>query len=88
MILLKKPFAEKEESKFYRLLNGEWNFRYFESENDIPKIIEEWDKVPVPSCWQLLGYENLAMKKARNISLFISKVREAMTTLIYCIVAL
>lgn len=49
----------KEESKFYRLLNGEWNFKYFESEFDIPEKIENWDKIPVPSCWQLYGYDKI-----------------------------
>lgn len=42
----------------YTLLNGEWDFAYFSSDNDIPEKIEKWDKIPVPSCWQLFGYEN------------------------------
>lgn len=42
----------------YHLLNGEWNFAYFERDIDVPEKIEKWDKIPVPSCWQLLGYEN------------------------------
>lgn len=41
----------RKESKFYHLLNGEWNFRYFESEIDIPDQTEEWDTILVPSCW-------------------------------------
>lgn len=39
-------------------LNGEWNFAYFERDIDVPENIEEWDKIPVPSCWQLHGYDN------------------------------
>jgi len=42
----------------YILLNGEWDFAFFENYLDIPENIEKWDKIPVPSCWQLHGYEN------------------------------
>lgn len=49
----------REESEFYRLLNGEWNFRYFESEYDVPNKIDKWDTIPVPSCWQIYGYDQI-----------------------------
>ena len=49
--------GNKEESAYYRLLNGEWEFRYFERDIDCPEQIEEWDRVMVPSCWQMTGYE-------------------------------
>ncbi len=42
----------------YMLLNGEWRFAYFSRDIDVPEKIEKWDTVPVPSCWQALGYEN------------------------------
>jgi len=42
----------------YKLLNGEWRFAYFSRDIDVPENIEKWDTVPVPSCWQALGYEN------------------------------
>ena len=42
----------------YHLLNGEWNFAYFDRDIDVPEKIEKWDKIPVPSCWQIHGYEN------------------------------
>ncbi len=42
----------------YILLNGEWDFAYFERDIDVPEKIEKWNKIPVPSCWQLQGYEN------------------------------
>ncbi len=42
----------------YMLLNGEWNFAYFDRDIDVPKKIESWDTIPVPSCWQLQGYDN------------------------------
>ncbi len=51
--------GDKRDSKFYHLLNGEWNFKYFESEYDVPETITEWDKLPVPSCWQLYGYDQI-----------------------------
>ena len=42
----------------YLLLNGKWNFAYFERDIDVPEKIEKWDTIEVPSCWQILGYEN------------------------------
>lgn len=41
----------------YLNLNGEWNFAFFEN-GDKVKEVENWDKITVPSCWQLKGYEN------------------------------
>lgn len=39
-------------------LNGVWNFAYFEN-GDAAQIPEHFsDNVTVPSCWQMLGYEN------------------------------
>ena len=38
-------------------LNGIWDFQFFEN-GDAAQIGEEWDKIDVPSCWQLRGYEN------------------------------
>ena len=42
----------------YHLLNGDWKFAYFSRDIDVPEEIEVWDTIPVPSCWQILGYEN------------------------------
>ena len=42
----------------YKLLNGEWRFAFFNRDIDVPEDIEKWDSIPVPSCWQLQGYEN------------------------------
>ena len=39
-------------------LNGTWQFAYFSRDIDVPAVIEQWDTIPVPSCWQLHGYEN------------------------------
>ena len=49
--------GKKEESKFYRSLNGTWNFKFFDNEIDAELENEEWDTIPVPSCWQMHGYE-------------------------------
>jgi beta-galactosidase len=38
-------------------LNGVWNFKYFEREIDVPEKIDNWDTIPVPSCWQTEGYD-------------------------------
>ncbi|MDY3030467.1 MAG: glycoside hydrolase family 2 TIM barrel-domain containing protein [Clostridia bacterium] len=55
---LEKALAgDKTESSYYTLLNGEWDFRYFARDIDCPKVIDEWDSVTVPSCWQMTGYE-------------------------------
>lgn len=42
----------------YKLLNGDWRFAFFNRDFEVPEVIENWDTVPVPSCWQILGYEN------------------------------
>ncbi len=42
----------------YKLLNGKWNFAFFERDIDVPKKITNWNKIPVPSCWQIYGYEH------------------------------
>ena len=42
----------------YTLLNGDWQFAFFSRDIDVPEEITHWDSIPVPSCWQLHGYEN------------------------------
>lgn len=56
--LPQRPYYIPTGKSEYQLLNGEWNFAYFKKEADVPEIIDAWDKIPVPSCWQLYGYEN------------------------------
>ena len=41
----------------YILLNGQWNFKYYDADFKEEKVIENWDKIPVPSCWQIHGYD-------------------------------
>jgi len=49
--------GDKNESLYYRLLNGEWNFKYFKRDIDVPEKIADWETVTVPSCWQHTGHE-------------------------------
>ncbi|MFA5340402.1 MAG: glycoside hydrolase family 2 TIM barrel-domain containing protein [Clostridia bacterium] len=51
-------------SPYYKSLNGKWSFRYCENEYDIDESFflpeyndENWDIIPVPSSWQVLGYD-------------------------------
>ncbi len=48
--------GKKEKSPYYKLLNGDWNFKYFNRDVDVPDEITSWDKISVPSCWQIYGY--------------------------------
>lgn len=55
---LEKALAgDKTSSAYYTLLNGTWDFCYFSRDIDYPQSARQWDPVPVPSCWQSLGYE-------------------------------
>ncbi len=63
----KKELAEgiKTPEKRYRsdkveVLNGEWDFRFFEDPGELPAVFDTdtsvFDRVTVPSCWQFTGY--------------------------------
>lgn len=39
-------------------LNGIWNFKFFDADFEDDFIEKEWGEIPVPSCWELYGYEN------------------------------
>ena len=49
--------GDKTKSDFYKLLNGEWQFKYFERDIDAKLENDEWDTIKVPSNWQMHGYE-------------------------------
>lgn len=54
------PFMPRTSSERFELLNGEWDFLYCESIIDLPDDFAEMklpDKIPVPSNWQLHGYD-------------------------------
>lgn len=40
------------------LLNGEWDFKFYKADYEEEYLQKEWEKIKVPSCWQLFGYEN------------------------------
>ena len=54
----------RENSDRMQLLSGEWRFRYYESIYDLndrfyepDSDVSEYDKIPVPSVWQMHGYD-------------------------------
>ena len=61
------PFQARERSKQVKLLNGRWGFSYYSSLIDLPddfaeikvaqKVLDGGKKIPVPSNWQLHGYD-------------------------------
>ena len=54
------PFADRESSGRFKLLNGDWKFRYFNSVIDLEDDfvgIDTDTTIPVPSNWQLQGYD-------------------------------
>lgn len=58
---LEKALAgNRHQSAYYRLLGGNWDFRFYERDFDLPEDISQvcFDAtIPVPSCWQNHGYE-------------------------------
>ena len=52
---------ERKESDRFQSLNGRWQFKYFESAIDLPDNLldpgMEMDTIPVPSVWQMQGYD-------------------------------
>ena len=54
------PFETKDKSSRVEMLNGEWDFKYYESIVDLEDNFTETEfsaKIPVPSNWQLHGYD-------------------------------
>jgi beta-galactosidase len=64
------PYASREaalggdraSSPYFRLLNGDWRFRWVKSPFAVPSGFEQpdyddagWDSLPVPSNWQVVG---------------------------------
>jgi len=47
----------KGESEFYKLLNGNWGFTYFKNITEFNQGSGEKDILPVPSNWQMYGYD-------------------------------
>lgn len=53
------PFAPRECSDKFELLNGMWDFTYYDSIIDLPDDLSgnSCGSIPVPSNWQLHGYD-------------------------------
>lgn len=66
------PFSDEESARSHdrtrsarmTLLSGTWRFAYYPNPWDVPDAFKEadfdaasWDAIPVPSCWQMLGYD-------------------------------
>ncbi|MCD7785528.1 MAG: glycoside hydrolase family 2 [Oscillospiraceae bacterium] len=54
------PFETKDKSSRVEMLNGEWDFKYYDSIIDMEDNFTETEfnaKIPVPSNWQLHGYD-------------------------------
>ena len=47
-----------EQSPFYKCLNGEWDFLYFDSEKLVPEDLsaQKWEKIKVPGNWEVQGW--------------------------------
>lgn len=56
--LPQRPYYIPGGKSEYILLNGQWKFAFFSRDMDAPEEITYWDTTPVPSCWQLQGYEH------------------------------
>jgi len=55
--------GERNNSPYFRLLNGDWQFHFASTPVAAPEDFfqpdfdsHEWDVIPVPSNWQMLGY--------------------------------
>ena len=63
------PVTARYASDRVTCLSGDWRFRYYEKESDLPAdldaIVAETDTVSVPSTWQHTGYEEPYYVNAR-----------------------
>lgn len=52
---------ERYESSLLKVLNGKWDFAFYEKISDMPLELDtesvKFDSVKVPGCWQFQGYE-------------------------------
>lgn len=52
--------GDRHQSGRYQLLNGEWDFKYYPAYYEMDEEIDFTDKIPVPSNWQMHGYDRPA----------------------------
>lgn len=55
---------KRKQSSWCSVLSGDWKFKFVKTCEDVPEgfekdndIANDWDTIPVPSNWQMLGYE-------------------------------
>ncbi len=48
---------KKENSNYYESLDGTWDFNLYDTYYNVPDVITQWDSIPVPSNWQMHGFE-------------------------------
>ncbi len=53
----KALLGRRDDSGSFISLNGEWDFHYYNAYYEIPDHISEWDRIEVPSNWQMKGYD-------------------------------
>lgn len=63
--LPQRSFYIPENEGAYRLLNGLWDFCYYEADHLEGVVPAKWDTIPVPSCWQMFGYDSPNYANAR-----------------------
>lgn len=56
--LPQRSYYIPEGNATYIPLNGIWNFKYYDADFKEGVDEKDWDKISVPSCWQLLGYDS------------------------------
>ena len=56
---------EKDESPFFRSLNGTWKFNWVKFPEERPEVffktdfsVDSWSDIDVPACWQMQGFGN------------------------------
>ena len=57
---VQNPYDSRYNSEFMELLNGDWNFSYYDSIIDMPDdfiSLKSGNTIPVPANWQLHGYD-------------------------------
>ncbi len=64
------PTACRTESRRFMLLNGQWEFAYYESVRDLPQAFDPFAAplhahMPVPGVWQMNGYDSLQYTNVR-----------------------
>ena len=56
-----ETISSREQSPYFTLLNGDWDFNYYESYHDLPEDFLNTafeHKIPVPSNWQNHGFDH------------------------------